>query len=120
MFLHERSVLGGKPRLVAVDGRVFGGTTVATWATVFRPGSLHRAPVETGHSNPILLMTEKRVQIYAGLPDPTDPSHFTIAYTLNGNIGRIDGWLDHNDKVTLIRTFPAATPPAQVSAARSP
>ena len=34
-----------------------------------------------------------RLRVYAGQADPNDPSHFTIAYDLDGRAGTIDGWL---------------------------
>ena len=34
-----------------------------------------------------------RLRLFAGQPDPADPSHFTIGYDLDGRPGVIDGWL---------------------------
>ena len=43
----------------------------------------------------------KPINLYAGQPDPNDKSHFTLAYTLNGKPGTIDGWLNDDDTVKL-------------------
>jgi len=42
-----------------------------------------------------------QLRIFAGQPDPTDASHFTIAYELDGVPGTIDGWLFDDDSVRL-------------------
>jgi len=34
-----------------------------------------------------------RLRFFAGQPDPTDSSHFTIPYQLDGRDGSIDGWV---------------------------
>jgi hypothetical protein len=39
--------------------------------------------------------------MYAGQPDPADPSHFTIRYQMWGQEDVLDGRLDDNDNVTL-------------------
>ena len=39
--------------------------------------------------------------IYAGRPDPADPSHFTIDYELDDQRGTIDGWLQADQRVEL-------------------
>ena len=36
------------------------------------------------------------LRVFAGQPDPADPSHFTIPYRLDGQDGVIDGWLKDN------------------------
>jgi len=37
-----------------------------------------------------------------------DPSHFTIRYTVNGQPGVIDGWLQRDDTIKLeVRDGPA-------------
>jgi hypothetical protein len=40
------------------------------------------------------------LRIFAGQPDPNDPTHFTIDYQLDGRDGVIDGWLK-DDAVEL-------------------
>jgi hypothetical protein len=41
------------------------------------------------------------VRIYAGQPDPNDPSHFTIRYQMWGKEDILDGRLGNDDQVTL-------------------
>jgi len=42
------------------------------------------------------------LRVFAGQPDPADPSHFTIRYQINGREGFIDGWLDPGRRVRLV------------------
>ena len=57
-------------------------------------------------------LKDRSLRFYAGQADPSDPSHFTIAYEMTGGRGTIDGWLkDHADSVWLelnVRNGPAA------------
>ncbi len=41
------------------------------------------------------------VRVFAGQPDPADPAHFTISYTVVGQPGVIDGRLGDDDTITL-------------------
>jgi hypothetical protein len=40
------------------------------------------------------------LRLYAGAPDPNDPTHFTIPYQLGSTSGTIDGWL-RDDAIEL-------------------
>jgi hypothetical protein len=40
-------------------------------------------------------------RIFAGQPDPSNPSHLTIAYDIDGKPGVIDGWLKDGDRLML-------------------
>ena len=40
-----------------------------------------------------------KLRLFAGQPDPADPTHFTIRYQLDGKEGVIDGWLRDNDVI---------------------
>lgn len=53
--------------------------------------------------NPGSLRIEYRDQlrVFAGQADPSDASHFTIAYDLDGQPGVIDGWLNADGSVKL-------------------
>ena len=42
------------------------------------------------------------VRFYAGLPDPADPSHFTVEYEVAGTRGLIDGWLTDDDFLRIV------------------
>jgi hypothetical protein len=49
-----------------------------------------------------------QVQVFNGQPDPADISHFTIAYTVDGVPGTLDGWLLDSGVVKLeVRDGPA-------------
>jgi hypothetical protein len=41
------------------------------------------------------------INLFAGQIDPNDDAHFTLAYTINGKPGRVDGWLNDDDTVKL-------------------
>ena len=55
-----------------------------------QPDAGHRPPVDYGNV----------LRVYAGQPDPADPTHFTIPYRLDGREGVIDGWLK-DDRIEL-------------------
>jgi hypothetical protein len=42
------------------------------------------------------------LRVFAGQPDPTDPSHFTIRYELAGRAELIDGFLTDDNNIKLI------------------
>jgi hypothetical protein len=44
----------------------------------------------------------KEFRLYAGRADPADPSHFTIAYEIDGKPGTIDGYLKLNGDVEVV------------------
>lgn len=44
---------------------------------------------------------DKPLRLYAGQPDPIDPSRFTIRYDLDGQQGTIEGWVDERGGVSL-------------------
>ena len=55
-----------------------------------QPDAGHRPPVDYGNV----------LRVYAGQPDPADPTHFTLPYRLDGREGVIDGWLK-DDRIEL-------------------
>lgn len=115
LFLHERTNSRGEHRLVVVEGWPVNGRGFAVSASVLRqssrlatpqmitPASLHLLPTLSEISG-------ERLRLYAGQPDPMEPSHFTIRYEVNGTPGTLDGWLRDDDGVTLLRREP---PPHQ-------
>lgn len=124
IFVHEltAAAAGSKPRLVMVEFD----------ATPFRPlpafdvrvlskGSLFRLPAHVGvsmSSGMELNLGHPRdamVRIYAGQPDPGDPSHFTIDYELWGQRDTFDGWLQADDEVKF-KPRKRPVPPATASA----
>jgi hypothetical protein len=42
---------------------------------------------------PVQIDYGNKLRVMAGQADPSDPSHFTIAYQLDGRGGTIDGWM---------------------------
>jgi hypothetical protein len=67
-----------------------------------------RVPVRKGEAGPVAIDApplrvppSEVLRILDGHPDPRDPSHFTIDYTLDGRAGVIDGWLQNDDRVRL-------------------
>ena len=98
LFLHERKNPGGESRLVAVHCQFPISLQASIFATVVRPGSLYREPQEVSSDNLTLDVWES-IRIYAGQPDPADPTHFTINYETNGRKMMVDGWLRNDDKI---------------------
>ena len=106
IFLGGRRAPGGPERLTVVmfDGPAFAWAdappiTVCVYRTSGLRGSwlrrtqrlvdlpLHRRP--------------EPLRVYAGQPDPHDPSHFTIPIAFGARAQTIDGWLRADDRVTL-------------------
>jgi hypothetical protein len=123
VFLHERRTPDGERRLVIVTVRfgamvaIGAGERIGLTAAVIHPGALFSAPVVSRHSAGECYpfsrgrgsdLTPRRLRLYAGQPDPSDPSHFTIGYDINGEAGTIDGWLENHDTVRFaVRDGPA-------------
>jgi hypothetical protein len=68
-----------------------------------------------GYPPPKIELDESdELTVYAGKIDPTDTSHVTVDYLLNGQRGTIDGWLQKDDTMLFyVRSGPAATRPTQ-------
>lgn len=110
VFLHERTTPQGMRCLVGVDVNLVAlqPTDVASLgARIIRPGTVFRGPrtgrsVTRGDGSQIRFHpTQDRLTIYAGQPDPADPSHFTIDYDLNGTRHTVDGWLEDDEFVKM-------------------
>jgi hypothetical protein len=124
VFLHERRTPAGKRRLVAVDGSPAFGPADVLYPRVIEPGSLMRSPREVGTQSVTNLAWVGKLDFRweGSSPDPDDPSHFEIRYSVNGLMRRIDGWLRDDDSVLLEdrrREEPEATPAPPPSAGRS-
>ena len=125
LFLGERRSPAGNRRLVAVDLRVSWNNK--NWAASVEkravvPGTLRTEPRETWGGPPAddltttnlvgqrdaLFMFDwtQKVKLYAGRPDPADPSHFTIDYEIDGRRATVDGWLRDDDAVDLTPSDP--------------
>ena len=109
LFLHVRRRPDGIERISAV--RV--GARAYVFGTVYldiEPQTYWVARSGTGNpmsavaSGAVRLIQRQddRVTIYAGQIDPTDASHFTIAYSINGLSGTLDGWLQNDDTVRFV------------------
>ena len=128
-FAGSRSAPAGGPRLVVVGGMmaswsshgwhsgihviVDAGRTLQLLAAVIEPGSLASPPKAVGRPAPALGIEVRpgdRLRLYAGQPDPADPSRFTIDYDCNGVRGTLIGTLGPNDTVTLTPSDPSLNP----------
>lgn len=105
VFLHERRSTTGARRLVVVQHpgswTPAGAASLPPLVMLIEPASLRESPkvrpalVECTAEGVLLPSFDgtDRLRVFAGQADPHDMSHFTIAYELNGQPGRIDGWL---------------------------
>lgn len=108
VFLHERRTPSGKPRLIYIEHRpsslqLVEGIRVD--ASLFIPASATTQLIPVDHDGNgwggWQARAPLRVRIFAGQPDPGNPSHFTIRYQMWGQEDVIDGWLGDDDRVTL-------------------
>ena len=108
VFLHRRRSPAGRQRVVAVRCLPL-YLTSASVLQAFQPVVVEPAKLWPLSSRPLLREGEfhggypvdAAVQVFGGQPDPADPSHFTIAYTVNGQPGVIDAHLRDDDTVRL-------------------
>lgn len=99
-FIHRRRSRGGVERLVVVEysQTALGprGHLTAIYAENFTPAGWHPGEV-AGKSGSVgvvdLWPGPLPLTLFAGQADPSDDSHFTIAFAAGGARGRIDGWL---------------------------
>jgi hypothetical protein len=113
IFLHERISPAGHRRLVCVRYGPQSDTFSAEFVYDFNcdtfavtPGTWSQPPIYTPQRwlyDTLVLWPRKPplVHIFAGQPDPNDPSHFTIRYRIWGQEDVLDGRLLDNDQVTL-------------------
>ncbi len=108
LFLHERRSPAGHTRIVGVRCYL----TYLSSASVIQSlepivvepiswFSLSSRPVIHAGGYPGGYPVDAIVRVYAGQPDPTDASHFTIGNTVDGRPGLVDGWLTDNDTLKL-------------------
>ncbi|HET6252082.1 MAG TPA: hypothetical protein VFE47_30635 [Tepidisphaeraceae bacterium] len=110
-FLHQRCANGGFPRLVqvAIYSSKIGKARERNinWR-VIRPGTFSKNPyvVFSGDASFPTLDSEE-MRVFAGEPDPHDPSHFSIQYEIGKSRGVLDGRLQSDDSVVIsIRNGP--------------
>lgn len=126
-FLHERRNRRGERKLVVVappsdprsityaiaDVSSWRGATKTTWITIYFSSAYEE----------ILLGRVDRapLRVYAGQPDPSDETHFTFRYELDGQPGTIDGYLRDGDDIEFrVRDGPAVKPPRWAGPAAPP
>jgi len=112
LFMHERTTSSGQRRLLILQRvppgeRVSWDIPIAFVAQIIEPATiLHDASSSTMHYYEVIPMkflngpsrsgvggSFASLQLFAGQPDPTDASHFTIAFDSADDMGTIDGWL---------------------------
>lgn len=114
LYLGECKTPAGTSRLVAVD-LVNLGTPAARGlaARTLAPGTTLSFPRRTAlhvHALPLSAATGE-LRVLSGESDRNDPTHFTIAYTIDGRAGVIDGWVNRDESVLLeARGEPASMP----------
>jgi hypothetical protein len=107
VFLHQRFTPKGESRLVAINVQLKFGVrkTADLTPTVLIPGNIFRnARVVTQTTNiqiPHIEDGSNSFRLFAGQPDPNDPSRLTVDYETTDGRGTIEGLLDENDQVTL-------------------
>ena len=47
------------------------------------------------------LEPDQILRLYAGQPDPKDPTHFTFGYSLDGRPGTFDAWLRADGRIAF-------------------
>jgi hypothetical protein len=121
-FLHRLRSPGGNTRLVAVDvrptpkrdGPAELADVIGFGAQVIRPATPGGDRQHIQLRGQITLLEARvrkgdRFRLFAGQPDGTDPSRFTIRYTHNGTAGILDGSLRDDDLVVLAPRHHAAS-----------
>jgi hypothetical protein len=117
LFLGERVSPKGNRRLVYLAGDPLSMSSAGRLV----PFEAYEVELGTWNTNPIprnglaQIMIEfseirgQPLRIYAGQPDPKDPSHFTIDYEIAGRRGTIDGYLrdrtESPDGIPLVTAF---------------
>lgn len=105
-FMHERRTTTGTRRLVVVTMRLneafnaFGceGQAVNMTGVVLEPATLLpkrkvTAPAHRRRSVQVEAGRGRSLRIFAGQPDPSDTSRFSIRYEVDGRTGWVDGWM---------------------------
>ena len=111
-FSHEVRSPAGHERLVVIPIVLHQGDTMRVidfdYLTLI-PQSIWKAwpcQVEGSSTFPpvtIQLTPDDHLLIYSGKVDPLNASHFVIPLQLNGNPGAIDGWLNDDGSIRLLR-----------------
>jgi hypothetical protein len=122
VFLHERQSPAGHQRLVILTYHPETDTFTSNFiedynydAEAITPATLRSQPSVPLRSFGLDVMSSwprhpPLARMYAGQPDPVDPSHFTIRYQMWGQEDVLDGRLDDNDNVTITPRHPPRMP----------
>jgi hypothetical protein len=105
VFLHgRRTPSGGDERLVLVEimqmnnvPQLYARPIRLDWMSnpIIPSANFHALPPGPSHPLPDV------PRLYAGQPDPNDPSHFTIKYEYSDRSGILDGWLKDDDQIVI-------------------
>jgi hypothetical protein len=108
VFIHARRAAGHAQRLIVATISPYFGDQLKEYeidVSLLTPAGLglgSRPVASPPFGSPGLAFENTSgIKIFAGQPDPTDESHFTIPYELNGKSNIIDGWLMSDDSVKL-------------------
>jgi hypothetical protein len=103
-FLHERRSSNGTRCLIAVELQLvrarIDSLVLRPVAIVTKPGLLVGPRLlKSSGGTEFAVGQPMAFDIYAGQADPSDASHFTIQFLLNGTHGQLDGWLQNDNSV---------------------
>ena len=103
LFLHGLRAGGEPERLVVLHADESPGGAVSLYATVFSPAGLAGELVALGSRSvsPSTRLQVEGLRIFAGKPDPADPSRFTLDYENSAGKGTIEVRLLPDDETQL-------------------
>jgi len=107
-FMHGRRGVDGPERLVVIELLAMREPHTDNHTVLFHPRvfatSVVRPPTQVRRNDDtvrISLAPDERLRLYAGQPDPRDPSRFTIECVIAGERGTIEGTLRADDVVAF-------------------
>jgi hypothetical protein len=100
LFLHQLRNEKGEERIVVVEYTP--NSWVPVWITVVTPGGL-LAGASLIRQSPgwVFPADSQSLRIFAGQPDPADPSRFSIRYEADGRTGTAEGTLSADNSVVF-------------------
>ena len=120
-LVHEMRNAKGEQRLVAIIVAPTGGPRASGWerprlglvAAIVAPAGWGSEPTWIGNSDFFVpgFESARRVKVYAGSVDPSDPARFNIPYEMDGQPGTIEGVFASDGEVRMrIKDGPATQP----------
>lgn len=107
----------GHVRFVGIELYRTGYAPLFIAGRVVEPGTLLSPPRTVAYTTGnacVAYRTPEHVRVYAGRVDPNDPSHFSIAFEIEGKRGWVDMWLTDDDQVVFARReAPSTSAPTQ-------